>query len=240
MTRMSFSEWVHSGFTLVPNLLLQHFKQLGLSHDELVLVIQLKAFMDQGIEFPETAQLATQLHLTEEQVFALIHQLTHKKMLEIKVKTDEDNKTKDVYSLDFLWDKLAMIEKNEATHQEEQTEVVSQKNLIQLFEEEFSRPLSPIEIQTIGMWSEIDGYALPLIEFALREAVLSQVYSLKYIDRILLSWEKKNIRTRKQAEKESSLYRERKTTSSADSYSHTDPDDDPVPLHNWLNGSGSQ
>ena len=237
MESMSFSDWVNSGFTLVPNLLLENFKTLGLSHDELILIIQLKSLMDKGNEFPETRQLANQMNLTEDKVFQLIHQLIHKKMLQIKVKKDYDNKTKDVYSLDFLWDKLAMIEKNEVEMKEEKSEESSRKNLMQLFEEEFSRPLSPIEIQTIGMWLEKDGYALPLIEFALREAVLSQVYSLKYIDRILLSWEKKNIKTKEQAEKESSSYREQKSHSIQSSPSQAD--EEPVPLHNWLNGNGS-
>src|SRR5699024_11272668 len=111
----------------------------------------------------------------------------------------------------------------------------SKENLFKLFEQEFSRPLSPIEIQTIGMWLNEDHYQVPLIEFALREAVLSQVYSLKYIDRILLTWEKKNIRTREQAEKESILYRERNYRQE----SREDPgnDDEPIPLHNWLNGN---
>ena len=37
-----------------------------------------------------------------------------------------------------------------------------------------------------------------LIRLALREAVLNQAYSLKYIDRILLAWERKNITTKEQ------------------------------------------
>ena len=122
MESMSFSDWVNSGFTLVPNLLLENFKTLGLSHDELILIIQLKSLMDKGNEFPETRQLANQMNLTEDKVFQLIHQLIHKKMLQIKVKKDYDNKTKDVYSLDFLWDKLAMIERNEVEMKEEKSE----------------------------------------------------------------------------------------------------------------------
>ena len=53
-----------------------------------------------------------------------------------------------------------------------------------------------------------------MIQFALREAVLNQAYSLNYIDRILLSWERKNITSKEQVEEEQkrrkTVYAERK------------------------------
>ena len=52
-----------------------------------------------------------------------------------------------------------------------------------------------MELQTIDSWLNTENYAPELIVLALREAVLNQVYSLKYIDKILLSWEKQNIKT---------------------------------------------
>ena len=61
---------------------------------------------------------------------------------------------------------------------------------------------------------------------------MSQVYNFKYIDRILLNWEKKNIRTKEQVEKESEKFR------LATSQSSFQVDDDepiePVPMINWL------
>lgn len=40
---------------------------------------------------------------------------------------------------------------------------------------------------------EEDGYSPEIILLALKEAVLSQAYNFKYIDRILISWEKQNV-----------------------------------------------
>ncbi len=71
-----------------------------------------------------------------------------------------------------------------------------------MFESEFGRPLSAIEYQRISQWLEEDKYQPDLIQFALREAVLNQAYSLNYIDRILLSWERKNITSKEQVEEE--------------------------------------
>ena len=72
------------------------------------------------------------------------------------------------------------------------------QTLFQKIEVEFGRPLSPIEQQTIQAWIVDDHYSVPLIMLALKEAVLNQAYSLKYMDRILLNWEKNNIKTPEQ------------------------------------------
>nr|WP_290123138.1 DnaD domain protein [Apilactobacillus ozensis] len=62
-------------------------------------------------------------------------------------------------------------------------------------EQEFGRSLSPIELETISQWMDSDNYSFEMILLALKESVLNQVRSLKYMDRILLNWEKSNIRT---------------------------------------------
>ena len=46
-----------------------------------------------------------------------------------------------------------------------------------------------------------------MISLALKEAVLSQAYSLRYMDRILLNWEKRNLTTVKQVQKEENRQR---------------------------------
>lgn len=74
--------------------------------------------------------------------------------------------------------------------------------MYQLFEQEFGRPLSSIEFQRIGQWLEEDHYQPEILKLALREAVLNQAYSFNYVDRILLSWERKNLRTKQQVEED--------------------------------------
>lgn len=229
---MSLTHWMDAGATVLPNLLLKHFKTLGLTHDELILIIQLKSYIDMGDEFPDSVQVAKRMNATEEEVFHLIHQLMQKKVIQLKVKKTADGKTQDYYSMDFLWEKLLLAEANQDQKKETDQETESKQNLFTIFEQEFSRPLSPIEIQTIGMWLEDDHYEVSLIEYALREAVLNQVYSLKYIDRILLSWEKKNIRTRAQAEKESEMFNKRRQPTNT--FEASDNDEE-IPLHDWLN-----
>ncbi|TKO86873.1 DnaD domain-containing protein, partial [Enterococcus faecalis] len=66
------------------------------------------------------------------------------------------------------------------------------------FEKQFGRPLSPIELEMIGQWLNPDHYSPELIRLALRDAVLNQAYSLKYIVGILLAWERNNISSKEE------------------------------------------
>ena len=60
--------------------------------------------------------------------------------------------------------------------------------------QEFGRPLSPMELEQVAEWEK--KYVPSLILEALKIAVLKRIFRLKYIDAILLEWEKANLRTR--------------------------------------------
>ncbi|MCG4308448.1 DnaD domain protein, partial [Enterococcus lactis] len=47
-----------------------------------------------------------------------------------------------------------------------------------------------------------DHFQPVILKLALRDAVLIQTYSFNYVDRILLSWERKNLRTKQQVEED--------------------------------------
>ncbi|MCL6593475.1 MAG: DnaD domain protein [Alicyclobacillus sp.] len=64
-----------------------------------------------------------------------------------------------------------------------------------LFEEEFGRPLSGLECEQICQWLDRDRHPEWLVVEALREAVLANKYSFKYIDRVLYEWQRHRIRS---------------------------------------------
>ena len=233
MSKELLNMWIDEGQTVLPTLLLKHYRDIGLSNDELVLILQLKSFIDKGDLFPNMAIIANHMQLSEDNVFKALHQLTQKKVLSIDTTIDENGITQDAYSLNLLWEKLFVFLKQTHDSKKIAQKDKQAKNLYQIFEEEFGRPLSPIEMETFVMWVEEDNYSPELIKMALKEAVLSQVYNFKYIDRILLNWEKKNIRTKEQVEKESKKYRDSSNNRfSADSSPKRKSE--PVPMINWL------
>lgn len=82
-------------------------------------------------------------------------------------------------------------------------------NLYSIFEQEFARPLSPMEYETITGWIERDRYPEPLIVLALKEAVFAGKVNFRYIDRILLEWQRNSIRTVEQAKAYAQRFRGR-------------------------------
>ena len=68
-------------------------------------------------------------------------------------------------------------------------------NIVTIFEEQFGRPLSPIELNIIKDWKESD-YSDEMIVKALKEAVKSQVLNFRYVEGILNNWAKNGIKQR--------------------------------------------
>jgi len=228
-------EWLNAGEMTLPRMLLIHYRDIGLDNDDLVTIIQLKSFIDQGIFFPNSQDLSERLKVSRDEAFQMMHSLIKKNVLEIQTITNEEGKTQDQLSFGLLYDKLFVYLKQQKDQEMEHDQAIREKDLYSLFEKEFGRPLSPIEIQTLNMWIDEDSYSPELIQMALREAVLSQVYSLKYIDRILLNWEKKNIKTKDQVLKESKKHRERQESKKkADDFQEDNSSDNPVPMYDWL------
>ncbi len=65
--------------------------------------------------------------------------------------------------------------------------------LFRVFEQEFGRPLTPMECETIEAWLDRDGYPEDLVLFALKEAVFAGKLHFRYIDRILLEWSRNRV-----------------------------------------------
>jgi DNA replication protein len=129
------------------------------------------------------------------------------KLMEIKTVKHADGKSYDQYSFERLFEKLLQSASNEVQAQKQETNKVTRETVFAQIESEFGRPLSPIEYETINQWLTDDHYAPEMISLALKEAVLSQAYSLRYMDRILLNWEKRNLTTVKQVQKEENRQR---------------------------------
>lgn len=80
-----------------------------------------------------------------------------------------------------------------------ETAASRRKDLFTVFESEFARPLSPMEYETIVGWLDQDKYSDSLIMTALKEAVFAGKVHFRYIDRILMEWQRNRITTPEEA-----------------------------------------
>lgn len=215
MTQKKFTsyDWMKSGFTLIPNVLIDHFKELHINSNEFVLIAYLLGTVHQRQSVERVFQIADQLAWTEETLFETLNSLIDKNYLEIELVPDEMGKQTDHYTLRPLFDYLQLLlEKGSGTEVPAHSvqgnpsfqtgpsrEELQELSL--LFQSEFGRPLSSFESETIIQWVTKSHYPVELIELALKEAVLRQAHSVKYIERILLNWEKENILTVDQAQR---------------------------------------
>lgn len=202
------------GNTTVSTLLMRRYQEVGMTNEEFLVYLHLKSFADQGVLFPETKLLAVTLGKSEQQVFDLLHQMIEKKLIQIQPIQKKGQLVNDAYDFSLIFKKLAKLVTDDVTTVVSDP-VVTEKSPRQLvfqnIEQEFGRPLSPIELEMISQWLDQDHYESDLVLLSLKEAVLNQVYSLKYMDRILLSWEKKNLKTAAQVQHNKDHYNRQKS-----------------------------
>ncbi|MDY2577750.1 DnaD domain protein [Lactiplantibacillus plantarum] len=196
---------VNDGQTTIANALLAHYREIGVTNDELLVYLQFKRLIDQGNQFPDAAVIAKSLGESTNAVFQRLHEMLAKKLLTIESITADDQKIHDRYNFDGLYDKLAVALKKQPVSTQDSEQATSENSRQKVFraiQTEFGRDLSPIEMESISKWFDEDHYEPEVIELALREAVLRQVYNLTYMDRILLNWQKRNLKTAAQVEAE--------------------------------------
>jgi len=204
-----------TGTTAIPNILLKMYKHMGLKDNEMLLLIQLLRLRieDRKLDLV-VEELADYLNDGTLEISGTLNGLIEKGVLGVANYYDENlGQIYEGYDFEPLFDKLSelwacfKVKELERAQQLLEEKTVRLKDsgisdprvskLFTAFEEEFGRPLSPIEIDQIRQWFE--ETELPLIMEALRRAVLRGKHNFRYIDHILLNWKKNNIRTIEEA-----------------------------------------
>jgi DNA replication protein len=197
----------------VPYALLRTYRALKLTDTEGMLLLHLIAFrqLEQN-EFPTIEQLQERMGASP----AIVGQAVQKLMKQGFITIDEvfDPATgvqSEKYNLLGFYQKMGVLlaagelplrsgnagdvgigVQSEPTRAEP-TAIAAPNNLFVLFEQEFGRPLTPMEYETINSWLDQDRYPDELIRFALKESVFSGKLNFTYIDRILLEWSRNRV-----------------------------------------------
>ena len=139
----------------------------------------------------DSEDIKDKIGLSEEDMVNSFSSLLNKKYIELDVSNKNGEVTERV-KLDPLYDRLVMNKKIEK----------NSDDIYSLFENEFSRTLSPMEAEMINGWIE-KGASEDMIKKALKEAVLNGVRNFKYIDKIVYEWSKKDVKKHVKEEDES-------------------------------------
>ena len=193
--------YLQAGETNISNLLLHHYKELGMTTSQFVLYLQFKSYQDRGIMNPDVRTIAKNLGTKERQVF---------EQLEQKMRKMEDGKEDAIYDFSLLINKLALLNEND---QEAAVKVENNNSRVETFnqlEAEFGRPLSSMELQIVNDWLDKDNYSAIMIKLALRQAVMNSALNVQYMDRILQSWDRQGLRTERDINEHEKRFEQRK------------------------------
>lgn len=197
------SDYLSAPFVAVPSDLLRRFAQLGLHPHELVILLQILASgQTEGTTELSPYELGERCGMSSKEVMACVERLVTEGFLAIGERYDDQGAHVTYFDLQPLWDKL----KGRQRMMQPQP---AEKDLVSLFEEEFGRPLSSLECDQLRAWLGEHGYPEWLVIEALKESVLANKYSFRYIDRVLYTWQKSNVRSRQDLEAYRAQYRER-------------------------------
>ena len=182
---------------VIPRLLFMNYKNIGLTEQELILVI----YIMNTSEIFNPKQISNDLNITLNNVMELMEDLTSKSIIRLELKKI-GNIRNEYINLDGLYEKLTFKILNKE-------EPEKQTNIYSIFEEEFGRTISAMEIEIINAWID-NGTSEETILLALKEATYNGVSNLRYIDRIISEWSKKGIKTQEDVEKSRMNFRQKK------------------------------
>ena len=185
---------------IIPKLLLRNYRELGISNDELIVIMIVMNFGDKVIYDPE--KFSKEINGNKHEIMKTINNLIDKNILSLIIEKS-NRKTVEYLSLDILYEKLFNI----VIGMKEDNEI--DNSVFGIFEGELGRMLTPMEYEKIKEWIN-SGNSNELIILALKEAVLKGVSNFNYIDSILNNWKKKGYKNKTDIEKEKKEYRSKK------------------------------
>jgi DNA replication protein len=215
-------QFLQKGTISLPVALFTEYKRLGLRETEVLLLTQLLIFQEkEKVAAPTFQDLSSRMNLTIHEIADLVAKLSKDGWVGIGSKGEKG------YDLSLIYERLVSSLGEEEVEIEEDEQYQS---IFHLMEQEFGRPLSPNECEHIVKWLDEDLYAEELIVTALREAVYCEKLSVRYMDRILMEWERNQIRTSEQAVAFSKRFRQ------ADTPTQPERTATDFTFYNWLEG----
>lgn len=195
---MTYLDAFKSGNLVLPSDLLLHYNQLFSSSDDFLVWQFFYLQNTTALGELSPSQIAEKIGKNVTEVNQAISRLTEKGLLQYR--TIELNG-----EIEVIFDATLALERLDQLFDKQETSQVQSapndlKSLVETFQQELGRLLSPFEIEDLEKSLKEDGTSADLIKEALREAVLNGKPNWKYIQAILRNWRHEGIRSVAQVE----------------------------------------
>lgn len=186
-------------------LLLTTYKDLELNEQEYVFLVLFARLLQVNANGWTFSDISNHMTIDEGECSYLFISLVERKYILVSSKVDDLGKRFEEYSLTPLFSKIESCLKQ----RKNVSQSTNREEIFTLLETEFGI-LSPKDIETVQMWLLEDQMEPELIKLAVQEMNSYQIKSLRYVDKILLEWKKKNITTLEEAKRQLIAFRQRK------------------------------
>ncbi len=167
-------------------LILNNYNRLGIDETDAVMIIKLQYLLNNNMTFISPSKLSEMLSISTQTTSKRLKALIEKGYIQMEVIEKQNGKQTESFNLDFLIESILISGYERRNGNKETNNKTLESKLSKLFEEEFKKPLSVLDIQTITKWLNEDIYTFEEIKDALFEAVRSRKLTIKYVDGILL------------------------------------------------------
>ena len=195
---MTYLDAFKSGNLVLPSALLMHYNQLFSSSDDFLVWQFFYLQNTTALGELSPSQIAEKIGKQVLDVNQAISRLTDKGLLQYR--TIELNG-----EIEVIFDATLALERLDQLSQQQDAGRIQLaqndlKGLVETFQQELGRLLSPLEIEDLEKSLKEDGTSADLIKEALREAVLNGKPNWKYIQAILRNWRHEGIKSVAQVE----------------------------------------
>ena len=171
-------------------LVLNNYQKIGLDETDAIILIKLQYLLRKKITFISAAKLSEMLSISPKTTAKRLNKLIESGFIRMELITGNNGKETESFNLDFLIEKILLQDFEEQEALNKSNGLSQEAQLVKVFEEEFKKPLSVLDIQLITKWLNDDHYTFEEIQDALFEAVKARKLSIKYVDGILLKSDK--------------------------------------------------
>ena len=188
-----------SGNLVLPSALLLHLKELFPSSDDFLVWQFFYLQNTTGLDEMSPSQIAERIGKEISDVNQAISNLTERRLLQYRT-IELNGEIELLFDASFALERLDNL--LEAAHSSSD-QVIPQnqlKDLVETFQQELGRLLTPFEIEDLTKTLKEDGTSADLIKESLREAVLNGKQNWKYIQAILRNWRHEGIKSVAQIE----------------------------------------
>lgn len=219
------SDIIKSENITIPLYIYKEYPNLNINLETFLFLMYLYS---KGNKIPfDIHKLSEEFFCDVKKILEYIDTLQKNKLIEIKVLKNDKNIMEEFIYLDFFYEKILLKVVGDSV--EESKKEDEEDNVFSILEREIGKQLSPMEIEIVKAWKE-SNYSDEMIKEAIKESVINNATSLRYIDKILYEWAKRGITTKEKIEENRKNFRQREKEKKKNikpfDYDWLDDDDD--------------